>query len=491
MQPNLTMLINETIPNILVVDDRPENLRTIERVLQSIPVNLHLIDSGKQALTQLLYHDYALAILDVQMPDLNGFELADLIIHNKETEHIPIIFVSANNREAHHIEQAYELGAVDYLVKPFNYSQLIAKISVFLKLNEHRQAAKNFECQLLNILNHVADGWWQWEIGNEYQFHSESFKKILGYENNEIPNSLSAWQNLVLEEDLDLFYKKLQAHIKDQKPFGFPMRFRHRDNSIKWLYCQGVSFHNKYQSPLTIIGTYHNITPLKNTEALLRKSNQELESFAYVVSHDLRAPLRGILNLTEWIEDECKPQLSETAHEYFDKLRNLVERMDNLINGILAYSRVNNQLSLESVNIKHVIDEVIEFIAPPDNCQIHTNIHAGNLKVPLVQFKQVIANLLNNAIKYNDKTEIIITISVTQHDYYYEFAIQDNGPGIDPAFHNRIFELFQTLHSRDEIESTGVGLTIVKKIIEQHGGEIWLDSKPGNGSIFSFTWPKQ
>jgi PAS domain S-box-containing protein len=224
----------------------------------------------------------------------------------------------------------------------------------------------------------------------------------------------------------------------------------------------------------------------------LEKSNKELDQFAYIVSHDLKAPLRAISNLSLWLQEDLGPSLSEENKKNLVMLRGRVVRLDSLISGILEYSKVGRtQLVVSSIDVHSLITEVVEMLSPP----AHINIQIGNkmpvVDAPKILLLQVFSNLIGNAIKYNDKAQGLINIYCEQKETCYEFVVEDNGPGIPAEFFEQIFVIFHTLKSRDKFESTGIGLTIVKRIIEEQGGKIWVESEIGTGSKFIFTWPKQ
>ena|SRR5688572_19348115 len=223
----------------------------------------------------------------------------------------------------------------------------------------------------------------------------------------------------------------------------------------------------------------------------LEKTNKELDKFAYVVSHDLKAPLRAIGNLTGWIEEDAGHLLPGEVRKNFNLIKERVIRMEALINGILDYSKVakkNNQFEMFDVN--ELVKESIELLGHQDNCCFTMTNKLPEMTADRIKMQQVFLNLLGNAIKFNTNENKEVKISSAVADGFYQFSIADNGPGIDPRFHEKIFVIFQTIHTRDEFESTGVGLAIVKKIVEEHDGKIWVESVPGQGSTFHFTWPK-
>jgi len=225
----------------------------------------------------------------------------------------------------------------------------------------------------------------------------------------------------------------------------------------------------------------------KRQEAMIK----ELESFAYIISHDLKTPLRGVASLAEWIIQDYRDKLDDTGKEYLDLLKSRVVRLEALIDGVLAYSRAGKiDAEKENIDFNILLKEVIEMVAPP----AHVNIHMDN-KLPTLQIVksamiQVFSNLIGNAIKHSDKTDIKINIGSSEKAEEWWFYVKDNGPGIEEEFHEKVFKIFQTLKTKDETDSTGIGLSVVKKIIESRGGKIWIESKPGVGCTFLFTLKK-
>ncbi len=223
----------------------------------------------------------------------------------------------------------------------------------------------------------------------------------------------------------------------------------------------------------------------------LESTHEELKSFAYVVSHDLKAPLRAISALAGWLSHDYSDKFDEEGKEHMRLLIKRVYRMDNLINGILQYSRVGQvKEKIIAVDLDQLVREVIDLLSPPANIVVTIENTLPTVMAEPTRIEQVFQNLLSNAIKYMDKPQGEIRIACSSEGKQWKFLITDNGPGIELRHFERIFQLFQTLVPRDRVEGTGVGLSLVKKIVEMYGGKIWLESKVGEGSTFFFTLPK-
>ena len=224
----------------------------------------------------------------------------------------------------------------------------------------------------------------------------------------------------------------------------------------------------------------------------IEKTNEELKDFAYIISHDLKAPLRGISTLTEWIINDYSDKLDEEGKEQMRLLSSRVDRMHNLIEGVLQYSRVGRiEEQHVTVNLNELVTDVIDMLSAPDNIEITIENELPVVFCEQTRIMQVFQNLLSNAVKYMDKPEGLIRIGCKEDADSWIFSVSDNGPGIEEKYFRKIFQIFQTLNARDDFESTGVGLTVTKKIIELYGGKIWLESRPGEGTTFFFTLLKQ
>jgi two-component system sensor kinase FixL len=292
------------------------------------------------------------------------------------------------------------------------------------------------------------------------------------------------WERICqsLKTNKELIFKRLQ-------------KFKNQEPRLMESILNKIIINDK----VYIIGVSRDITARQEAEKekeelieKLRAMNEELEDFAHIVSHDLKAPLRGIKTIGGWLLMDHLNNLDEDGKELVQLLNRRVERMYNLIEGILQYSRVgHNNSETKILDIKQVINELIDDLEKPAHFSINITSDLPIIANDSTQIRQVFQNFITNAIKYNDKEKGLIEISCKDLETHWEFCISDNGPGIQPKYHEKIFQIFQTLQKRDDFESTGIGLTIVSKIIKNNFGEIRIDSAQGKGAKFYFTIKKK
>jgi signal transduction histidine kinase len=223
--------------------------------------------------------------------------------------------------------------------------------------------------------------------------------------------------------------------------------------------------------------------------------NADLEEFAYIASHDLKAPLRAIAHLAQWIGEDIEPTASPETLGNLTLLRARVIRLQQLLDGLLAYSRAGRMhAEVEAVDVAGLVDDIAAVLAPPPGFVPPGFVIACAGAMPALRthrppLRVVLENLIGNALKHHDRSEGRVTVAMRLADGVAEFRVSDDGPGIPERFHDRIFQIFQTLVSRDEVETSGIGLAIVKKTVQGHGGRIHVESAPpARGASFVFTW---
>lgn len=364
--------------NVLLVDDQPANLLALEAMLDELGLNLIKASSGEEALRQLLHHEFALVLLDVQMPGLDGLETARLMRGREKSRSVPIVFLTAFESNQLAMLEAYELGAVDYLVKPFVPVVLRAKVMGLVELFRTTQEAQRQRDRL----------------------------------------------RVMMEE--------------------------------------------------------------------LTRSNRELEQFAYVASHDLKEPLRKVHVYLQLLQRRCGPALEEQARQFIGHAVDAAERMQVLVHDLLAYARVGSQAQpLRPVDAATAFDAALANLetAVRDSGARVTRGPLPTVLADGTQIVQLFQNLLDNAIKFRGSLPPLVHAEAQPEGTAWRFHVHDNGIGIDPRYADRLFVLFQRLHSRSDYPGTGIGLAICKKIVERHGGRIGLESEPGRGSSFWFTLP--
>ncbi len=361
---------------ILVVDDNPHNHMAIRAVLRGVDASLDEAGNGFDALSLALAHEYALILLDVQMPEMDGFEVCEQLRADARTVDIPVIFLTAAFKETADRMRAYVAGATDYLTKPIDDHILKAKVLVFLKLYEQQHTLKS-----------------------------------------------------------------------------------------------------------------------RNQELL--QSNQELEQFAYIASHDLRQPLRMMNSYVQLLERRLDDKLNEETRMMMGFVRDGAARMDQMLMSLLEYSRIGRSGEpMELCDVSLLLEQVLADLALPikeREADIQLPKALPWLWVSCHEFSRLLQNLISNALKFCPaQVRPQIQINVQEHAQYWQFAVRDNGIGIPQEQHGRLFQMFQRLHTREQYDGTGIGLALARKIVQRHGGEIWVSSPgEGRGTCFEFTVSKK
>lgn len=334
---------------------------------------------------------------------------------------------------------------------------------------------------------------------------------IVGYTHEQLRKK--TFQDITHPEDLaeDLAYvEQLLAGVIPH--YSLEKRYIRGDGSIVWtritvsLRRQTASPVNCLGEPIYFIAMVEDISDrkqlefqdavnrqaLEKTKQSLENRNRELDQFVHIASHDLKAPLRGIANLSEWLEEDLAEQLSPEHQAHLELMRTRVKRMENLINGLLEYSRVGREaVEQQWVDTRELLLEIVDSLDPPETFKIQLPEIMPQFHTRGLLLSQVFANLLSNAVKHHDQASGQIVVDWAEQGEYYLFSVTDDGPGIPLAQQERVFGIFQTLKGHESLSNTGIGLALIKKIVEDSGGSIHLQSVIDRGCRFEFTWPKQ
>lgn len=302
---------------------------------------------------------------------------------------------------------------------------------------------------------------------------------------------------LIYKEDLSYALESFNALLHKGMFSDYTARVQTANKGIRWVHINASVIKNQYNKPIGAQGIVKDITLQRTIEAENKKllldlenSNEELEEYAHIVSHDLKSPLRSINALVNWLKEDYGNVLDEGGLQNIALIEQTLEKMEQLINGILNYSSISNQKTWqnEKVDISRVIENIKNTIYIPKNIEISIKSKLPILNADSTRMQQLFQNIIGNAVNHIDKEKGLIEISATDDSTHYTFQIKDNGVGIEKANFDKIFKIFQSYSHHKS--STGIGLSIVKKIIEAHQGKIWLESKPKVGTTFFFTLKK-
>ena len=406
---------------ILIVDDKQENLFSLKSLLQLHLYEVDTASSGEEALKMILRREYALIILDVQMPEMDGYEVAEAVTGLNKTKDTPIIFLSAVNIDKRFIAKGYDSGGVDYVTKPFDPDLLLLKVKTFCRLYEQKRELKAIQDTLKKEIER---------------------RKLI---QNEIER-----MNLSLEEMVQQRTKELVRLNQD-----------------------------------------------------LETRNAELAQYASLASHDLQEPLRKIITFSRIIDDKHLGEMPE-AHKHMAKVISSAERMRSLIDDLLNYSKLSVQLQFSKLDLNDVLTTTLadlEILIEEKRAEITVGDLPEIEAVP-GQMRQLFQNLLSNALKFSKLNSVprvkIWGELVSEKSFdavassegeFIRIFIEDNGIGFDEMYLDKMFTIFQRLHLRSDYEGTGIGLAIVKKIVEKHDGIIGAKSEEGRGATFFIILP--
>jgi PAS domain S-box-containing protein len=367
------------------------------------------------------------------------------------------------------------------------------------KLRQAQTELKNSREKLNIALENGQIGTWEWDVKTNSVILDQRTEKMLGVQPGTFKGTLKSFQSLIHEEDLPHWSAAINEALTEGRPFETVFRTHPVRGETSFITSKALIVRNHEGTPLCMTGVCFDVTAMKKgaeqvlirlNEDLLR-SNTDLQQFAYVASHDLQEPLRMVSSFTQLIQQKYHDKLDRDGNEFIRYAVEGSKRMYELLNGLLAYSRLQTK-AREFSDVD--MDKVFEIVLDNLNLIIMESgatIKTGNLPVIFAdenQMIQLLQNLIENGIKFR-KGPPEINVSCKIEPPYYIFAVADNGIGIEPQYFDRIFRIFQRLHRIDEYGGTGIGLAICKRIVERHGGTIWVDSSAGKGSTFFFSIP--
>ncbi len=490
--------------NILLVDDRADKLTSLEAVLAELGQNIVKVQSGAEALRVLLRQDFAVILLDVHMPVMDGFETAALIRQRERTERTPIIFITAISAAETHVSRGYSLGAVDYIFAPIVPEILRAKVAVFIELYKKTEQVKRqadwlraeaerraavLETRLQGLLNRLNVGVFRATLDGRFIEANPAFLALVG----------AASIGDVGPDDMP---ELRDADTQPRDGTGGErfregdVRVNRRDGSSIWVRMNRRVSLGPDGEPV-IEGLVEDITERKVAEAALTqkaeqlaRSNADLEQFAYIASHDLQEPLRTVRIYCELVKSQYASHLDERGRGHLEFAVQAAARMQELVRDMLSYARMKGrERATVTVSAEEVLDRALFNLscAIEESGATVTHDPLPVLRADAVLFVQLFQNLIGNALKFRGEQPPHVHLSAQRVEEGWEFAIRDNGIGIRPEYHERIFGIFRRLHPYGRYAGTGIGLALCRHIVERHGGRIWVESAEGAGATFRFV----
>ena len=625
---------------VLVVDDQPSNLRFLSKLLTAQGYQVYRAICGQLALNLAIAHCPDLILLDIRMPEMNGYEVCRRLKATAETEQIPVIFLSVLD-EMNDKLQAFRVGGADYITKPFQVEEVLARIEKQIGLQKLQQQLKeqNYQLQqsqslLASILNSSLDGVvaysavrnsegnivdFQWLLINpaaekfyglllneivgksllaelsqvrnnglfdlyvsvvetgetvdrEFSYEHErdtivwlhivavklndglavtfrnitdrkraeialrdseerfraifeqaavgiaktalcgqfmrvnpGFCQIVRYAESELLQK--NWQAITHPDDIEGDREYVRSLLSGNiQTFSLEKRLVCKDEAVRWANVTVSAMRDANGTPQYLICAIEDISQRKLVQELLQasldtqtryaqeltRSNAELEQFSYVASHDLQAPLSTIAGYAQLLEKRCHNQLDAQGNKFIRNIVNSCERMQALIDDLLEYSRVGrSEKPFDVIDCNLVFEDAcanLQLAIRQDRASV-TRGDLPRVRGDSFQLLQVFQNLIGNAIKYRSSEAPMVRVSASRQGDSWVFSVQDNGIGIAEQYHPRIFQLFQRLHSQKQYSGTGIGLAICQRIVERHGGSLWVESEPNRGSTFYFSIP--
>jgi PAS domain S-box-containing protein len=508
--------------SILLVDDAPDKLLALEAALGDYGDYVMKAESGSEALRLVLKREFAVILLDINMPGMDGFETAALIRQRKSSAHTPIIFITSFSMADVEVYRGYSLGAVDYLFTPVTPEVLRSKVSVFVELarksreiQRQADALRHAEEERMQRKLDETNARLEWETRRNYFFRlsiellaisnydgvftqTNPTWQMLGYAENELHGH--RLQDYIHPDDVTATNDIITNILKVDTSLYFENRFRAKDGGYHWLgwtiapfaaegllyiFARDMTERRERENEIRRLNG-----DLEQRTLSLQLLNQELESFSYSLAHDLRTPLRSITAYSEMMAAGEAGELTSEAMKMVRTIQRNSGRMTQLMDDFLAFFRVaRKDIKQETIVMTSVAREAIATVSVDGKRQIEFRVNTlPPAKGDPAMVLQVLVNLISNSVKFTalrEKAEIEIgSVPDRTPTVYY---VKDNGVGFNMKYYSRLFGVFERLHRREEFDGTGIGLAIVQKIVQRHGGSVWAESAVDNGATFYFT----
>ena len=507
---------------ILMVEDNRADAMLLREMLLNIDPEAFEVswdDRVGKALNRLKPYSFDAILLDLTLPDSQG--LATLELVQNAAKGIPLIVMTGIEDEELAI-RAIRQGAQDYLVKGRSDGRGIARaIRYAVDRKKAEEAIRASEERFTLALQGAQEGVWDWNIETNAVWYSPRYKEMLGYTEAEIEPNIGAWENLLHPDDKERVRQAVEAVLRGERNYEIESKLRHKDGYYVDILSRGFPVRREANGPIVrIVGTHFDLTERKRAEAALQKAhdeleqrvrertaqlevaNKEMETFCYSIAHDFRAPLRSIDGFSQIILEEAGIQLDKASRDNFERIRVAARKMARLLDDQLTLSRFTRmEMRLEDVNLSLLAEMEVQNILEHELSRDVEFLIAKGLEAkgdPNL-LSVVLQNLLENAWKFTSKKQKarIEFGALNRSDFAPHFPqselgqqvffVRDNGAGFNMAYVNKLFLPFHRLHSEEEFAGLGIGLTIVQRIIQRHGGQVWAEGEVEKGATFYFS----